>query len=131
FLFDHGPGVIHHFPEVTGFDRFAVYVFDYGAPTGFRLAVRHPERIVAIISQNGNAYEEGLSEGWNPIQPHQGQPTQENRDALRCLLGPEPTPFQYTRGVADPSLVSPDGRAVDDHYLGRPGAHEAQLDLLP
>jgi hypothetical protein len=91
---------------------------------------RHPERITAIISQNGNAYEEGLSEGWNPIQAYWREPTQTNRDALRGFLTPETTLFQYTHGVADPSLVSPDGRSLDDYYFARPGAHEVQLDLL-
>ena len=95
-----------------------------------RIAAKHPERITAIISQNGNAYEEGLSAGWNPIQAYWREPTQANRDALRSFLAPETTLFQYTHGVADPSLVSPDGRSLDDYYLARPGAHEVQLDLL-
>ena len=84
----------------------------------------------AIISQNGNAYEEGLSDGWDPIRTYWREPTQENRDALRGFLTPETTLFQYIHGVADPSLISPDGRSLDDYYLTRPGAHEAQLDLL-
>jgi pimeloyl-ACP methyl ester carboxylesterase len=116
--------------DVIGLKRFAIYIFDYGAPVGLRIAAKHPERITAIISQNGNAYEEGLSEGWKPIQAYWREPTQANRDALRSFLTPETTLFQYTHGVADPSLVSPDGRSLDDHYLARPGAHEAQLDLL-
>jgi pimeloyl-ACP methyl ester carboxylesterase len=130
YTFDHIAGVIDRFTEVVGLKRFAIYVFDYGAPVGFRIATKHPDRITAIISQNGNAYEEGLSEGWNPIQAYWRQPTQANRDALRSFLAPETTLFQYTHGVADPSLVSPDGRSLDDHYLARPGAHEAQLDLF-
>jgi hypothetical protein len=95
-----------------------------------RIAVKHPERITAIVSQNGNAYEEGLSEAWNPIRTYWREPTQANRDALRSFLSPETTLFQYTHGVADPSVVSSDGRSLDDNYLARPGAHEAQLDLL-
>src|SRR5579859_6447762 len=83
YSFDHLAGVIERFTEVIGFDRFAVYVFDYGAPTGFRLALRHPERITAIISQNGNAYEEGLSEGWAPIRAYWEDPSDRNRQALR------------------------------------------------
>ena len=122
--------MIGRFTEIIGLKRFAIYIFDYGAPVGLRIAAKHPERITAIISQNGNAYEEGLSEGWNPIQAYWREPTQANRDALRGFLAPETTLFQYTHGVADPSLVSPDGRSLDDHYLARPGAHEAQLDLL-
>src|SRR5579859_3828844 len=130
YTFDNIAGVIERFTEVIGFDRFAVYVFDYGAPTGFRLTKRHPERITAIISQNGNAYEEGLSDGWNPIRAYWQEPTQANRDALRSMLTPQTTELQYVHGVADKSLVSPDGRSLDDFYLARPGAHEAQLDLF-
>jgi pimeloyl-ACP methyl ester carboxylesterase len=130
YTFDNLAEAISRFTEVIGQSRFAIYIFDYGAPVGLRIAAKHPERITAIISQNGNAYEEGLSEGWNPIQAYWREPTQANRDALRSFLTPETTLFQYTHGVADPSLVSPDGRSLDDHYLARPGAHEAQLDLL-
>ena len=130
YTFDNLAGVIGRFTEVIGLQRFAIYIFDYGAPVGLRVAIKHPERISAIISQNGNAYEEGLSEGWSPIQAYWRAPTQANRDALRGFLTPETTRFQYTHGVADPSLVSPDGRSLDDYYLARPGAHEVQLDLL-
>ncbi|HEY5312291.1 MAG TPA: alpha/beta fold hydrolase, partial [Pirellulales bacterium] len=86
---------IDRFTEVVGFDRYAVYVFDYGAPTGLRLAVKHPDRITAIISQNGNAYEEGLSDGWNPIREYWREPSPANREALRALLTPEATQWQY------------------------------------
>jgi pimeloyl-ACP methyl ester carboxylesterase len=130
YTFDNLAKVIDRFTEAIRLERFAIYIFDYGAPVGLRIAAKHPERITAIISQNGNAYEEGLSEGWNPIQTYWREPTQANRDALRSFLAPETTLFQYTHGVADPSLVSPDGRSLDDHYLARPGAHEPQLDLL-
>jgi pimeloyl-ACP methyl ester carboxylesterase len=116
--------------EVIGFDRFAVYVFDYGAPTGFRLAVRHPERITAIISQNGNAYVEGLSDGWTPIRAYWQDPSQANRKALRAFLTPQTTHWQYTHGVADQTVVSPDGQNLDNFYLARPGADEIQLDLF-
>ena len=91
YTFDHIADVIDRFTEVVGFDRFAIYVFDYGAPTGFRLAVKHPERITAIISQNGNAYEEGLSDGWNPIRAYWEDASQANREALRAFLKPETT----------------------------------------
>jgi pimeloyl-ACP methyl ester carboxylesterase len=128
--FDNIANVIDRFTEVIGFDRFAVYVFDYGAPTGFRLAVRHPERITAIISQNGNAYEEGLSDGWTPIRAYWRDPSQTNRQALRAFLSPKTTVWQYTHGVPDPSAVSPDGYSLDNFYLARPGADELQLDLF-
>src|SRR5579864_2726852 len=116
YTFDNIAGVIDRFTEVIGFDRFAVYVFDYGAPTGFRLAVRHPERITAIISQNGNAYQEGLSDGWTPIQAYWQDPSPKNREALRAFLAPATTHWQYTHGVADTSLVSPDGQNLDNLY---------------
>ena len=130
YTFDNLAGVMDRFTDLMGLKRFALYVFDYGAPVGLRLAAKHPERITAIVSQNGNAYEEGLSEGWNPIRTYWRAPTQANRDALRRFLSPETTLFQYTHGVTDPSAVSPDGRSLDDYYLARPGAQEAQLDLL-
>jgi len=130
YTFDHIADVIARFTEVIGFDRFAVYVFDYGAPTGFRLATRHPERITAIISQNGNAYEEGLSDGWKPLRDYWQDPSPENRKAMRVLLAPETTRWQYTHGVTDETAVSPDGYSLDDFYLARPGADEIQLDLM-
>ena len=130
YTFDSIARVIERFTEVIGFDRFAVYVFDYGAPTGFRLAIRHPERITAIISQNGNAYEEGLSEAWSPIKAYWQDPSQANRKALRAFLTPGTTQFQYTHGVPDPTIVSPDGQNLDNFYLARPGADEVQLDLF-
>ncbi|CAD6512172.1 alpha/beta fold hydrolase [Paraburkholderia sabiae] len=130
YTFDNLANVIDRFTEVIGFDRFAVYVFDYGAPTGFRLALKHPERITAIVSQNGNAYVEGLSDGWNPIQAYWKEPSQANRDALRALLAKDTTVWQYTHGVSDPTAVSPDGYSLDDYYMNRPGAHDIQLDLF-
>jgi pimeloyl-ACP methyl ester carboxylesterase len=129
YTFDNIARVIERFTEIVGFDRFAVYVFDYGAPTGFRLAVRHPERITAIISQNGNAYEEGLSEGWTPIRAYWEDASQANRKALRAFLTPETTSWQYTHGVTD-QTVSPDGQNLDNYYLARPGVDEIQLDLF-
>ena len=122
--------IIGRFTEVIGLSRFAIYIFDYGAPTGLRLALMSPERVAAIITQNGNAYEEGLSEGWTPIRAYWKEPSQANRDALRSFLTPEATYWQYTHGVSDVSAVSPDGYSLDDFYMTRPGAHEAQLDLL-
>jgi pimeloyl-ACP methyl ester carboxylesterase len=130
YTFDNIARVIERFTDVIALSRFAVYVFDYGAPTGFRLAVSHPKRITAIISQNGNAYEEGLSEGWGPIRAYWQDPSQANRNALRAFLTPETTIWQYTHGVADVAAVSPDGYSLDNYYLARPGAHELQLDLF-
>ena len=130
YTFENFAHVIDRFTEVLGLDKFALYVFDYGAPVGFRLAVKHPERITAIVTQNGNTYLEGVSEAFAPVQAYWKEPTQTNRDALRGFLAPQTTLFQYTQGVADPSLVSPDGRNLDDFYLARPGNDEIQLDLL-
>ena len=130
YTFDNLAAVIGRFTELVGFDRFAIYVFDYGAPTGFRLAVAHPERITALISQNGNAYEEGLSDGWDPIRAYWNTPSKENREALRTFLSPQLTQWQYTHGVPDTSHISPDGYSLDSFYLARPGADEIQLDLM-
>jgi pimeloyl-ACP methyl ester carboxylesterase len=130
YTFEALTDAIEGLTDAVGFDRYALYVFDYGAPVGFRLAVRHPDRITAIVSQNGNAYTEGLSDGWNPIRAYWKQPTQANRDAIRKMVQPETTVWQYTHGVPDPSLVSPDGYTLDNHYLTRPGADEIQLDLF-
>ena len=130
YTFDHIAGVIDRFTEVLGLKRFAMYVFDYGAPTGFRIAAKHPDRIAAIVSQNGNAYEEGLSEGWNPIRAYWQEPSKGNRKALRAFLSPEATRWQYTHGVADETAVSPDGQSLDNLYLARSGADEVQLDLF-
>lgn len=130
YSFDNIAAVIDRFTEVVGFERFAIYVFDYGAPTGFRLALKHPERITAIMSQNGNAYVDGLSEGWNPIRAYWKDPSPANREALRAFLAPATTRWQYTHGVPDEAVVSPDGIALDNHYLARPGADEVQLDLF-
>jgi pimeloyl-ACP methyl ester carboxylesterase len=130
YSFDNLAKVVGRFTEAIGLDRFAIYIFDYGAPVGLRVALANPERIAAIITQNGNAYEEGLSEGWNPIERYWREPTDANRQALRTLLAPDSVRWQYTHGVPDPSLVSPDGSALDSYYLTRPGADEVQLDLF-
>ena len=130
YTFDRLAETIDRFTDIVGFDRYAVYVFDYGAPTGFRLAVKHPDRITAIISQNGNAYEEGLSDGWSPLRAYWSDPSLANREALRNLLKPETTVWQYTHGVPDTTRVSPDGYSLDNFYLARPGADEVQLDLI-
>ena len=130
YTFEHIARVIEKFTEAVGLKNFAIYVFDYGAPVGFRLALAHPERITAIVSQNGNAYEEGLSEGWNPIQKYWKQPTPENRAALREFLTPEATKWQYVHGVEDELLVAPESYSLDSALLQRPGNDEIQLDLF-
>jgi pimeloyl-ACP methyl ester carboxylesterase len=130
YTFAHIARVIGRLTDLLELERFAIYVFDYGSPVGFRLALEHPERITAVFSQNGNAYEEGLSDGWNPIRAYWKDPSQANRDALRTFLSPETTYWQYTYGTADSSLVSPDGYSLDDFYLARIGADDVQLDLL-
>jgi pimeloyl-ACP methyl ester carboxylesterase len=130
YSFENLAKVIDRFTQTIGIDRYAIYVFDYGAPVGLRLALAHPERVTAIISQNGNAYEEGLSEGWNPIQKYWKEPTPENRAALREFLKPEATKWQYVHGVEDATLVAPEAYGLDSALLARPGNDEIQLDLF-
>src|SRR5579859_7780012 len=130
YSFDQLALTIEAFTQALKIDRYAIYVFDYGAPTGFRLAMAHPDRVTAIISQNGNAYEEGLSQGWNPIQKYWKEPTAENRAALRQFLTPETTKWQYLYGVQDATLVAPEAYELDSALLGRPGNDEIQLDLF-
>jgi pimeloyl-ACP methyl ester carboxylesterase len=130
YTFENLAKAIDGFTQSIGLQHFAIYVFDYGAPVGLRLAVAHPERITAIISQNGNAYLEGLSQGWNPIQKYWKAPTPENRAALRDFLKPEATKWQYVHGVQDGSQVAPESYELDSALLARPGNDEIQLDLF-
>jgi pimeloyl-ACP methyl ester carboxylesterase len=130
YTFDHLADVIDRFTQELGLSHYALFVFDYGAPIGFRLALRHPERITAVISQNGNAYLEGLSEGWNPIQAYWKDPSPENRAALRGFLKPETTQWQYTHGVSTPERLAPEAWTLDSALLARPGNDEIQLDLF-
>lgn len=130
YTFENLAQVIGAFVEHIKLERFAMYVFDYGAPIGLRMALRHPERITAIISQNGNAYEEGLSAGWDSMKEYWKHPTSDYRESLRAAFTPEATRYQYTQGMDDPSMVSPDGSTLDDFYLARPGAHEVQISLF-
>jgi pimeloyl-ACP methyl ester carboxylesterase len=130
YTFEQLAKVIDTFTQTIGIERYAIYVFDYGAPVGFRLALAHPERVTAIISQNGNAYGEGLSQGWNPIQKYWKEPTPENRAALRDFLTPEATKSQYLYGVQDETLVAPEAYQLDSALLARPGNDEIQLDLF-
>ena len=130
YSFENLAKVIDGFTQAIGLDQYSIYVFDYGAPVGFRVALAHPERITAIISQNGNAYEEGLSQGWNPIQKYWKEPTAENRAALREFLTPEATKSQYFYGVKDKTLIAPEAYALDSALLARPGNDDIQLDLF-
>ena len=130
YTFENLTKVITRFTEAIGLERYAIYVFNYGAPVGLRLALAHPERVTAIISQNGNAYEEGLSQGWNPIQKYWKQPTEVNRAALRDFLKPEATKWQYTHGVRDETLIAPETYQLDSALLSRSGNDEIQLDLF-
>jgi len=130
YTFENLAKVIGNFVEAVGLEKYAIYVFDYGAPVGFRLALAHPERITAVISQNGNAYEEGLSQGWNPIQRYWKEPTPKNREALRDFLTPDATRSQYLYGVQDETLVAPESYTLDSALLARPSNDEIQLDLF-
>jgi pimeloyl-ACP methyl ester carboxylesterase len=119
------------FTDALGLNRYAIYVFDYGAPTGFRLAMRHPERVTAIVSQNGNAYEERLGDAWAPIRKYWSEPSEENRDVIRQnILNFEETGWQYTHGVANPESIAPESYTLDAALLERPGNKEIQLDLF-
>ena len=129
YTFDNLAAVVDGFTRALKLDRYALYVFDYGAPTGFRLAAAYPERVSAIISQNGNAYAEGLSDAWAPYQRYWTSGAAADRDGCRAALTPEVTRAQYLTG-SDASVVSPDGINLDIAYLARPGQDEIQLDLI-
>lgn len=130
YNFDSLAKTIEAFTEALGLKRYALYAFDYGAPTGFRIAMAHPERVTAIVSQNGNAYEEGLGDAWEPSRKYWSHPTQENRDALREALTLEWIHWQYTVGTPDPSAIAPEGYTLDAALIERPGNADIQLDLF-
>lgn len=130
YTFDNLAYYINLFIQELNLNRFAIYVFDYGAPVGFRLALACPEKIIGIISQNGNAYEEGLSDGWNPIRRYWDDKTTQNREALKSFLLEETTKWQYVSGVKDINIVSPDGYNLDQYFLSRKGNADIQLDLF-
>jgi pimeloyl-ACP methyl ester carboxylesterase len=131
YSFDALAGTMDAFTDALGLNRYVIYVFDYGAPTGFRLAMHRPERVTAIISQNGNAYEEGLGDAWGPIRTYWSEPTAQNRDVLRQnILTFEATRWQYTHGVANPETVAPESYTLDAALMERPGNKEIQLDLF-
>lgn len=131
YTFDSLARSIGAFVDALGFERYALYVFDYGAPTGLRLAMAHPDRVTAIVSQNGNAYEEGLGDSWAPIRKYWAEPTAENRETIRKnILTLDGTRWQYTHGVSDPQSVSPESWTLDAALLERPGNKDIQLDLF-
>ncbi|MGO4713888.1 alpha/beta fold hydrolase [Bradyrhizobium sp. 2TAF24] len=130
YSFDALARTVGAFVDTLGLDRFAIYVFDYGAPVGLRLALARPAQITAIVSQNGNAYEEGLSDVWNPLRAYWSEPTPANRDALRGFLTLDGFRFQYLTGVADEAAVAPESYTLDVALLERPGNAEIQLDLM-
>ncbi|MBV8482647.1 MAG: alpha/beta hydrolase [Verrucomicrobia bacterium] len=130
YTFDNLGVTINAFVEALNVKRYAIYVFDYGAPTGFRLAVAHPERVTAIVSQNGNGYVDGLGDAWDPIKKYWKEPTPANREALRGFIGLEGTKWQYVHGVTDPVQVQPEAYWLDTVLLQRSGNVEIQLDLF-
>jgi pimeloyl-ACP methyl ester carboxylesterase len=131
YSFDALAHTMEAFVDAAGLKRYALYVFDYGAPTGFRLAMARPERVTAILSQNGNAYEEGLGESWAPIRRYWSTPSAENREAVRQnVLTLAGTKFQYLEGVPDPDMVAPESYTLDQALLERPGMDDIQLDLF-
>lgn len=130
YTFEQLSKTLERFTEQLHLDRYAIQVFDYGAPVGWRLAVAHPERITAIISQNGNAYEEGLSEGWQPIREYWRYPSPENRAAVRKFMTPAALKWQYTHGVDDESLIAPETYLFDATMMASPGSLDIQLDLI-
>ena len=130
YTFDNLTAHIQGLIDQLGLKRFAVYVFDYGAPVGFRVAMANPEKITGIITQNGNAYVEGLSDGWNPIRKYWDEPTTANRNALKMMVEAGTTQWQYLHGVEDTSLVAPESYTLDQHFLDQEGNVEIQLDLF-
>ncbi|WP_026702245.1 alpha/beta fold hydrolase [Salibacterium aidingense] len=129
YTFDNFGLLINEFVETLKLEKFSIYVHDYGSPVGFRLAIKHPERIQAIITQNGNAYEEGLMSAWDPVRKYWENPTEENKNNLRSLLSLDFTTYQYTDGTRHPERISPDAWNMDQMVLDRPGNDEIQLAL--
>ena len=130
YTFDALAQTIEAFTEALQLTQYALYVFDYGAPTGFRLAMAHPKRVTAVVTQNGNAYEEGLGDAWAPIQRYWRKPSPENREVLRQALDPAGLRSQYLDGVPQPERVDPAGYTLDAALMARPGNMEIQLDLF-
>lgn len=130
YTFDNLAETMQGFIDILELKRFALYIFDYGAPTGLRLAVANPEKITGIISQNGNAYVEGLSDSWNPMKKYWEDPSPENRELLSDFTSKKMTIFQYQKGVKDISVIAPESYALDQYFLDRPGMNDIQIDLM-
>jgi pimeloyl-ACP methyl ester carboxylesterase len=130
YTFDRFGELVDGLLDQLGVKRYAMYVMDYGAPVGWRLALKHPERVTGLIVQNGNAYDEGLKEFWDPIKAYWSDGSEAHRRALYPLVAPETTKFQYTDGVADVSRIAPDNWVQDQALLDRPGNAEIQMDLF-
>jgi pimeloyl-ACP methyl ester carboxylesterase len=130
YTFDALAESITAFTDALSLKRYALYVFDYGAPTGFRLAMARPERVTAIVSQNGNAYEEGLGDAWAPIRRYWSEPSAENRETLRKALSPEGIRREYSSGMPNPDVIAPEGYTLDAALIARPGNMDIQLDLF-
>jgi pimeloyl-ACP methyl ester carboxylesterase len=130
YTFDHLAEMVDKFITQIGLERYSLYVMDYGAPIGYRLAVKHPEKIEALIVQNGNAYDEGLGEFWEPLKAYWNEPNEKNKDVLRKFLTIEATKWQYTHGVRNENAISPDNWIHDQSLLDRPGNSEIQLQLF-
>src|ERR671923_919856 len=130
YTFDHLAEIVDKFTELMGLEKYSMYVMDYGAPIGYRLAVKHPENIEALIVQNGNAYDEGLREFWEPLKAYWTEPNEKNKDELRKFLTLEATKWQYTHGAKNENAISPDNWLVDQSLLDRPGNKEIQLQLF-
>jgi pimeloyl-ACP methyl ester carboxylesterase len=130
YTFENQTTIVEELTKELKLDSYALYVMDYGAPIGYRLALRHPEKITGIVVQNGNAYDEGLLKFWDPIKKYWNEATQENRLALTFMVSPETTKWQYQNGVADTTLLDPTTWAFDQALLDRPGNGDIQLDML-
>lgn len=130
YTFDHLAEIVDKFVHQIGLEKYSLYVMDYGAPVGYRLAVKHPEKIEALIVQNGNAYEEGLGEFWEPLRTYWSEPNERNKNALKKFLTLEATRWQYTHGVKNENAISPDNWIHDQSLLDRPGNNEIQLQLF-
>jgi pimeloyl-ACP methyl ester carboxylesterase len=130
YTFDALAKTIEAFTDALKLTKYALYVFDYGAPTGFRLAMAHPERVTAIVSQNGNAYEEGLGDAWAPIRRYWEHPVSENREAIRTVLNADGIRREYAVGISNPDAIAPEGYTLDAALMARPGNQDIQLDLF-